>query len=120
MLSVYLDQCAPIAAYLDVTSLNAPIESDVEGVDDVEIIDTLPDLSPTPEDGLISQQLKGKLRAFVASLSPRLAEIVRRHYWLDQNQSDIAADLGVTRSAVCHALASVNRKGLEFFGVAVH
>ena len=57
---------------------------------------------------------------FVDSLPTRLRDIVHRHYWLGQSQTEIAEDLGVTRSAVCHAIGKVTRLGRRHFGIVEH
>lgn len=69
---------------------------------------------------LLSEEMRSQVTHFVHSLPPRLQSMARRHYWLEQSQLQIADDLGVTRSAVCHALAKINSLGRKFFGIVEH
>lgn len=120
MLSVYLDQCAPISAYLPVSSLNDVINPEADLGFEVEVIETLPDLTVDLEAECCTRQNAAKAAAFIRALPRPLASIVIRHYWHGETQTEIAEDLGVTRSAISHALSKVNRLGREFFGESVH
>src|SRR5262249_37909508 len=51
------------------------------------------------------------IRAFVASLSPRDQEIVRRLFWQGQTQAEVASDLGVTKMAISKVMARITRLG---------
>lgn len=80
----------------------------------------IPDPAPSPETSVANALDHERVRAFVQSLPPLEREVVRRHYWAGERQADIARDLGVTRSAICHMLARVHRVGRGHFGIKVH
>lgn len=104
---LFMGQCAPNAAYLAVSSLNYEVRIDS---DDhlMEVGDLIADPTPNQEAVMENNQLRDRVRRFVCSLNPHLSCIAIRHYWLDQNQSEIADSLGVSRSAVCHAIRRIN------------
>lgn len=111
----YASACA---AFFEIGSLD---ELTHDQDDDLAaVIETIPDASPDVETGYIEREQLEQVPRFLASLPPRLRDIVYRHYWLDQSQAEIADALGVTRSAVCHALAKVKRLGQNFFGVRMN
>jgi len=51
------------------------------------------------------------VRRFVAGLSPYLRCVALRLFWEDQSQTEIAAALGVSRSAICHAVRRLEKRG---------
>lgn len=119
MLHAFMGQCVPCAAFLPVLSLNEPVASnELDDADDAseEVVDRVADPTPNVEEDLHHKQLIASVRGFVRGLSPNLRKIVILHYWLGYSQSEIAVMLGVTRSAVCHALNRVNRLGREHLG----
>ena len=116
MLHIFMGKCSPFQACLPIASLNESLE-DGDGFT-VEVIDTIVDprsqdhFSSFTNDNLIDA------RAFVTSLPARLQDIAHRTYWLNQSQDEIATELGVTRSAICHALAKIHTLGRTYFGLA--
>lgn len=48
---------------------------------------------------------RAALKAAIAQLAPEQQELIRRIYFNDENQTDIAEELGVTQSAIAHRLA---------------
>jgi RNA polymerase sigma factor (sigma-70 family) len=109
-------------AYLrGVASLNVPVDheyNNFEGsTERIElVVDPTPSLYELHEQ---SDRIK-RLAQFMEELSPSTREIVHRHFWLDESQSDIAKRLGISRSAVCHALAAAYKKGRKFYGAIEH
>lgn len=80
----------------------------------------IPSLVNNVESVYADRQLASLLTVFLETIPNNLRSIVFRHYWLGQTQTFIAEELGVTRSAVCHALARAHKLGREFFGVTLH
>ena len=116
MLTDFWDQCAPDAGLRPVSSLNelSTAEQDDDSAPP-EIGDCIADPTVDLEAELSKKQLLALVRQFVAGLSPNLRCIVVRHYLLGHSQAKIAEDLGVTRSAVCHALRRVHKLGYRHF-----
>jgi len=115
MLKDYWGHCAPDAAFHPVSSLNETATPDEFGVTETcEIGDLIVDPSVDIHGDLERKQICSLVRRFVLSLSRNLQCIVVRHYVFGHKQSKIADDLGVSRSAVCHALKRVNRLGLRY------
>lgn len=112
MLYEYLGRCVAVAAYLPVESLNQCVaDNDTDLPED--LIDTLSEPSFDGEDDMIAELHRRQVRKFVNELPERLKTIVIRHYWLGDRQEDIANDLGVTQSAISHAIGKVHRLGRE-------
>jgi DNA-directed RNA polymerase specialized sigma24 family protein len=109
--------CASHASLVPVLSLDALEElAPGSGVEFVNEHHPTEDALAT----LLYEETLVELSQFVISLSPRLRDIVRRHYWQEQSQVEIAEALGVTRSAICHALAKIADLGRQYFGIAKH
>lgn len=117
MLDVFMGQCAPNAAFLPISSLNEPVDlPGYETVDDVpEIVDHLIDPTDTVETEMIAREARvemtARVRDFVLNLSPNLRCVALRLFWEGQSQTEIAVAMGVTRSAVCHAVRRLERLG---------
>lgn len=127
MLDVFMGQCAPNAAFLPISSLNEPANDADEpsDADAPEVIDQLAAPVGTVEMNLIESEtlaeITARVQAFVARLSPRLRCVALRIYWGGQSQTEIAAALGVTRSAICHAARRLERLGRsELADLATH
>lgn len=116
MLYEHMGQCVAVAAYLPIESLNEPVAANDDDDPGEDRIDTLPDPAFTGEDAMADEMRHRQVRRFVEDLPERLKTIVVRHYWLGDLQEDIANDLGVTASAVSHAIRKVHRLGREALG----
>lgn len=107
----FLAHCADSYAYAATVSLDEQVADQDGRV--LTTGDMVIDPSPSVEVALNEVQLSREVRKFVLGLSPALRCIVVRHYWLGQSQTDIARALGVTRSAINHALARVYQLGFR-------
>ncbi|WP_340646342.1 hypothetical protein [Phenylobacterium sp.] len=112
MLYEYLGRCVAVAAFLPIESLNECLAVN-DGDPSEDLIDTLSDPSFEGEDDMIVELQRRQIRKFVSQLPDRLKTIVIRHYWLGDRQEDIANDLGVTQSAISHAIGKVHRLGRQ-------
>src|SRR3569623_310475 len=121
---VFILQCVTMSATMPMISLNEPLVEEArwggEPTGDQEVGDLVADPDGLDEDRLHDGILSKKLPSFLEELTPRLREIVHRYYWLEHTQAEIAKDLGVTQSAVAHALRNVSRLGRRFFGITEH
>ncbi len=99
--------------------LESPAERDAfrDTLTTENALSVLADPAPGPEDTVIERDRQREVEEFVNTLPPQLRLITDRFYWHGESQTQIAGDLGVTRSAVCHALRRVERRGRAFFGV---
>jgi len=113
MLDVFMGQCARNAAYFDVTSLNelADLPDADAQQSGLELIDLVVDPLADVEAPVLADEAQLLVRDFLVQLPPVLRCIAFRHFWLEQSQAEIAKDLGVTRSAICHGLSRVFRTG---------
>lgn len=110
--SVY--SCASSASYRNVLSLDALNEQESDlGFQFIHANCRVDD----PPTDLATAELSSAVREFVAGLPGNLSEIAIRHYWLNQSQVEIATDLGLSRSAICHALARVHKLGRKVFAL---
>jgi len=122
MLAEYLGQCGPYAAFFDVVSLNTPVSELSGDGDDAmsELIDTLPSLSPTPEDEYLLQDILTEVGVFVDELPAPLKRVAILHFWDGHTQIEIAHELGISQSAVSQRLAKVIALGRTRFCVSIH
>ena len=118
MLQAYMGQCAATAAFGPITSLNAPIpfEDDFR----VEVGDLIPDLADDAECLAIKNNLIALVPDFLQTLTERQREIVVRYFWDGETQAEIASALGVTTSAISHALKNIAVQGREFFATSAN
>ena len=118
----FMGQCVAVAAFLPLTSLNEPLADEGAEGDalESEIVDQLVDPDAPSENDLGFAILMKRLPEFMATLPPNLHHITHCYFWLGQTQTEIAAALGVTQSAIAHALRRVTRLGREFFGITEH
>ena len=120
MLQDFMEHCCPNAPFREIVSLNQLIApSDFSDDEPTEVGDLIADPAPSVEDKLHAASIEKHLRDFVGNLSPHLRCIAFRHFWLDQNQTEIASDLGVTRSAVCHAVRRIQKLGHKYMNPVV-
>ncbi len=71
------------------------------------------DDAPSTEDLIAAAEGIDAVRAFVQRLSVRDREIVESHFWRGETQTEIAARQGVSKMAVCKAVARICRLGRE-------
>lgn len=71
----------------------------------------IPDSAPEPDARLEHSQAYEAVLRFVGCLRARDGEIVRRLFWGDQTQTEIADDFGVSRMAISKAMARIARQG---------
>lgn len=69
------------------------------------------DDGPRPDEQLERSKAIEAVGDFVDQLSARDLEIVRRLFWQDETQAQIAAKRGVTKMAISKALARIARAG---------
>lgn len=69
------------------------------------------DDAPPPDARLEHGQAHQAVKRFVDALPARDREIVRRLYWDNETQTDIAADFGVSKMAISKAMARIVRQG---------
>ena len=119
MLEEYMGHCGPIAAYLDVISLNELV-SETSGESNLEIVDTLPSLRPNPEDECLQQDILNKVGMFVDALPSSLKLVAVLHYWDGLTQNEIARMLGISQSAVSQRLSKVIALGRAHFDLTMH
>ncbi len=66
-----------------------------------------PSPDPGPDKALQTKQEKARIHRFVSSLSVPDQDVVRRRYWEDQPQVDIARSLNVSEAAISKRLKKV-------------
>lgn len=119
MKHIFIGQCLADAAFLPMLSLNDPVERSHYGL--AEPPDEVGDLIADPEARDVAAILEGvllaRIPAFLDSLPERPRYIVHNLYWLKRTQDALAEELGITQSAVAHALARAHRLGRRFFGL---
>jgi RNA polymerase sigma factor (sigma-70 family) len=70
-----------------------------------------------PDDSLLADAMLEREQAFdavarfVDGLPARDREIVRRIFWEDETQTDIAASFGVSKMAISKAMSRISRQG---------
>jgi len=116
MKHIFIGQCLADAAYLPMLSLNVPVESFSNGYPD-EVGDLVADPDVPDAVAILEGLLLEHIPTFLESLPQHLRYIVHNRYWLKRTQTAIAVELGVTQSAVAHALARAHHLGRHFFGL---
>lgn len=71
----------------------------------------IPDSASLPDARLEHSQADDAVARFVDSLPARDREIVRRLFWEDETQTEIAADFGVSKMAISKAMARIAQRG---------
>lgn len=69
------------------------------------------DSAPLPDARLEHSQADDAVGRFVDSLPARDREIVRRLFWEDETQTDVAADFSVSKMAISKAMARIAQRG---------
>lgn len=80
---------------------------DAEGGPSFDIRDD----SPHPDAQLEEAQGRAAVNDFVDSLPPRDQEIVKRLFWQDETQTQIAASFGLSKMAISKAMARIAKQG---------
>jgi RNA polymerase sigma factor (sigma-70 family) len=96
-----------LGAFLPVLSLDTLLS---QGNDEpFDIVDDVPPI----ESGLEQLQALKAVDDFLATLSVREQDVVKRIYWEGQTQTEVAKAYGVTRMAICKTVARICRLGRE-------
>lgn len=112
MMDIFVAQCASNAAYFEPTSLNETVSVVGSGHDEIcDIIDLIADPFSDFEAKILEAESTALVRSFLETLNPTLRCIAVRCYFLDQSHLEIANELGVTRSAISHALRRIHKLG---------
>lgn len=93
------------APILSLDALTAQREA--EGGPSFDIVDD----SLGPDEQLEQAQGLAAVNGFVDSLPPRDQEIVKRLFWQEQTQTEIAASFGVSKMAISKAIARICKHG---------
>jgi DNA-directed RNA polymerase specialized sigma subunit len=101
--------CSPFAGLLPVASLDAIMDACAIGSEGAMV--DIKDGSPSALERLEAAQLTEAVSSFVGRLSPRDREIVMRIFWGGETQADVARRLGVSRMAICKAMAKITELG---------
>jgi RNA polymerase sigma factor (sigma-70 family) len=105
-------------AFAPVLSLDAlTVQRDADGFNCFDILDE--DALP-PDEQLAQAEGFAAVDAFVASLSERDQLIVKRLFWLGHTQTQIAAELGVSKMAISKAVARICRLGQSMLAPHEH
>lgn len=78
------------------------------------------DDSPGAEERLEQAQGLAAVHDFVDSLPPRDQEIVKRLFWQDETQTQIAASYGVSKMAISKAMARICARGRQALAAHEH
>ncbi|GAB2972694.1 sigma-70 family RNA polymerase sigma factor [Actinotalea caeni] len=87
---------------VDTATLDATLAAaarSVQPLDDV-VVDTLADDGVSPQDHVLTREQAGYVRAGVSLLPERMRYVVEQIYFHDRSVNDIAAELGISHSAV--------------------
>lgn len=105
-------------AFAPVLSLDAlTAQPDADGFNRFDIAD---EDALTPDEQLAQAEGFAALDAFVNALPERDQLIVKRLFWLGQTQTQIAADLGVSKMAISKAVARICRLGRSLLAPHEH
>lgn len=69
------------------------------------------DESPGVDEQLAHAQGTKAIRQFLSALSQRDQEILKRLFWQDETQTQIAASMGVSKMAISKAFARICKQG---------
>lgn len=96
-------------AFAPVLSLDAlTAQPDADGFNRFDIAD---EDALTPDEQIAQAEGFAAVEAFVGTLPERDQLIVKRLFWLGYTQTQIAADLGVSKMAISKAVARICRLG---------
>jgi DNA-directed RNA polymerase specialized sigma subunit len=101
--------CSAYAGFRAVISLDAMLNEPGSG-GDLSGID-IRDSAPSALDSLMSAEAADAVNRFVGKLREREREIVFRIFWLGETQADVARSLGVSKMAICKAMAKISELG---------
>jgi RNA polymerase sigma factor (sigma-70 family) len=97
-----------VGAFAPVLSLDAlTAQRDAEGRPSFDIRDD----APQPDAQLEEAQGRAAVNDFVDSLPPRDQEIVKRLFWQDETQTQIAVSFRVSKMAISKAMARIAKRG---------
>jgi RNA polymerase sigma-B factor len=71
----------------------------------------IPDEAPHPDAQLEEVEGRAAVNDFVDSLPPRDQEIVKRLFWQDETQTEIAARFGLSKMAISKAMGRIAKQG---------
>lgn len=71
----------------------------------------VPDEGPHPDAQLEEFQGCAAVKDFIDSLPPRDQEIVKRLFWQDETQTQIAGRFGLSKMAISKAMARIAKQG---------
>jgi len=80
-----------------------------DGVDALSF--DFPDPSPGPDQQIEKAEAVTAVGAFLNSLAPRDREIVWRLFWEGETQTAVAGRFGVSKMAICKAMAKITKRG---------
>lgn len=96
-------------AFAPVLSLDAlTAQPEADGISRCDIVD---EDAVSPDEQIAKAEGFAAVEAFVNALPERDQLIVERLFWLGHTQTQIAADLGVSKMAISKAVARVCRLG---------
>ena len=101
--------CSAYAGFRAVISLDALL-SEAGGEGHPSYID-IRDSVPSALDSLMSAEAADAVNRFVGGLRERDKEIIFRIFWLGETQADAARGLGVSKMAICKAMAKITELG---------
>jgi RNA polymerase sigma factor (sigma-70 family) len=103
--------------FAPVLSLDAlTARHDADGGPSFDIADD----APRADEVLEQAQGLAAVNGFVDSLPPRDQEIVKRLFWQDHTQTEIAASFGVSKMAISKAMARISARGRQALAVHEH
>lgn len=73
----------------------------------------IPDTAPPVDAQLETTEAIEAVTHFVDELAARDREIVRRIFWGDQTQTQIAADYGISKMAISKVMARIAKQGRQ-------
>ncbi len=104
-----IDSFLLTGAFAPVLSLEELL-SDLDPETGLAIFD-IPDDAPQPDTRLEHCQAHKAVGDFISTLCARDREIIRRLYWGNETQTEIAADFGLSKMAISKAMARIVRQG---------
>lgn len=98
-------------AFAPILSLDELHEAVESGSDDTSL--DLTDREPLAEEQVERKEVLRAVNSFVASLSARDQEIVRRVFWGEASQTAVAARFNVSKMAISKAIARICLRGRD-------
>jgi RNA polymerase sigma factor (sigma-70 family) len=109
----FTDDYIYCSAFLPVLSLDQITSGGCETEEGHPSPTEIEDPSTNPEALALKSEVGTAVRSFVNELTPREKSIVHKLFWNGETQVAVARELGVSRMAVCKALARVVKRGKE-------